>query len=162
MSAAFTAQLKLPSVGRIEEHHRFDPEAAIFGAPRTRVHQYRVSRSFRQACSQVRRGIGKARAVEMAFEAEFMGGSGEGRKLIERIDLAALSNLGDGYRAALGAMYAAGFFGGDRGAQGLGGHLVVAPDESELGAAGVEFGGVAFIFVDMRGGGAEDRLPRLR
>ena len=49
----------------------------------------------------------------------------------------------------------------DRLCQRFGRHLVVGFNHSQLGGTGIELGRVTFVFVDMRGDGAKDRLPRL-
>ena len=73
----------------------------------------------------------------------------------------AFGHLRDRHRSALRAMHIALWVLLDRLCQRLGGHLIVCFNHGQFCSAGIEFGRVTFVFVDMRGDRAKDRLPRL-
>ena len=156
MRPAFAAQLEFPGLVGVEQHHRLDAHAAVLGAAKAEDVDARFPRHFGRGAVQRVDGIGKTRAVQMDGQVEFAGHGGQGAQLVQRIDLATFGHLSDADGAALWPVHTARLFACDGRVQRLGGHLVAARYQRQLGAACIEFGGVAFVFVDVGDVAAKD------
>ena len=161
MRPALAAQLKFPGFFGVEKNHRLNARAAVFGAAKADHINACAPCHIGGAAAKRDQRIGKTRPIQMGLLAKFVRHSGKIGQLLQAVDLPPLGDLGDRHRPALWPMHTAGFFGQIGAAQGLGAHLIALAHQRQLGAAAVEFGRVAFVFVDMGHGRAHDGLEGL-
>ena len=65
MPAALAAQLELPGPGRVEQHHRLDPEAAVLGAAEAQHVDTRLPGQLRRRAAEMHQRVGETRPVHV-------------------------------------------------------------------------------------------------
>lgn len=102
LACLLAAVIEIRRQGAIEEQDRFADGHAVFGAAKAEDVDAALPCHFGRRAAQVGGGIGEARAVHVQRQAMRFALRGNGTQLIERINAAGLSGLGDGDGAGLG------------------------------------------------------------
>ncbi len=144
----------------VEEQDRLTHRHAVFGAAEAQHVDAGLPGQFRRRAAEERAGVGKACAVHVQVQAQFLAGGADRLELVGAVHAADFGGLGNGDHARLGVVdvLALECNFADR----LRGQLAVFTARGEqLGAVGEEFRRAAFVGLDVGRLGADDAVVAL-